>query len=336
LQLSYRPPFDWDALIGFLSARATPGVEAADRAGYRRTIAIDGQTGAIVIAPADTGSALRIEVRFADSNVLPAIVERARRMFDLDADPSAIAECLGGDRLLTRPLAAHPGIRTPGAWDAFELTVRAIVGQQISVRGATTIAGRIAARWGTPIDGGLDLNRLFPTPDQLADAPLEEAGITRARAATIRAVAKAVADGRLTFEGASPLQGLRGIPGIGDWTAQYVAMRGLNEPDAFLSGDLVLRRMAGGLSARELEERSAPWRPWRAYAVMLLWQSAVPASAAAGRYGEASPKLANDGGTSAGGDSQQLRDSVRSRQSSVLRTRKPPLENHRSRLKTGD
>lgn len=274
-RLSYRPPFDWDALIGFLSARATPGVEAADRAGYRRTIAMGEQTGSIAIAPVGDGSALRLEVRFADSNVLPAIVERARRIFDLDADPSVIAECLGADPLLARAFAAHPGIRTPGAWDAFELTVRAIVGQQISVRGATTIAGRIAARWGTPVDAGDVLDRLFPTAAQLVAAPLEEAGIIASRAGTIRAVAHAVCDRTLTFDGVSTLATLRRIPGIGEWTAQYVAMRALNEPDAFPSGDRVLRRMAGGLSARELEERSAPWRPWRAYAVMLLWQSAV-------------------------------------------------------------
>lgn len=275
MPLSYRPPYDWDALVGFLSARATPGVEAVDRSRYRRTIAKGGQTGSIAIAPAGDGPALTLEVRFADQNELPSIVERTRRMFDLRTDPAVIANCLGADRLLARACAAHPGIRTPGAWDAFELTVRAIIGQQISVRGATTIAGRVAARWGTPIDAGDGLDRLFPTAEQLAEAPLEEAGIIASRAGTIRAVARAACDGTLAFDGVSTLAVLGGIRGIGEWTAEYVAMRALNEPDAFPSGDLVLRRIAGGLSARELEVRAEPWRPWRSYAVMLLWQSAV-------------------------------------------------------------
>jgi AraC family transcriptional regulator of adaptative response / DNA-3-methyladenine glycosylase II len=195
-------------------------------------------------------------------------------MFDLGADPSLIAEQLSGDVLLRRAVAAHAGIRTPGAWDAFEITVRAILGQQISVKAATTMAGRIAERWGTAIGPTAVLNRLFPTPDQLADAALEEVGIISSRATTLRTLARAVRDGGVVFDGISTLDNLRAIPGIGDWTAQYVAMRALNEPDAFPSGDLVLRKMAGACSARELERRSEAWRPWRAYAVMLLWQAA--------------------------------------------------------------
>ena len=164
-------------------------------------------------------------------------------MFDLGADPALIAEQLSGDVLLRRAAAAHAGIRTPGAWDPFEITVRAILGQQISVKAATTIAGRIAGRWGTSIgptgqqaNGPTALNRLFPTPDQLADAPLEEAGITSSRARTLRALARAVRDGGIVFNGVSTLEALRAIPGIGEWTAQYVAMRALNEPDALPVG----------------------------------------------------------------------------------------------------
>jgi AraC family transcriptional regulator of adaptative response / DNA-3-methyladenine glycosylase II len=238
-----------------------------------------------------------LEVGIGDPRALLTIVERVRRMFDLGADPALIAEQLSGDVLLRDAAADHAGIRTPGAWDPFEITVRAILGQQISVKAATTIAGRIAERWGTPLSGewGVEsgefsgqgsgdsrfptphspLNRLFPTPDQLAYAPLEEAGITSSRARTLRALARAVRDGGIVFNGVSTLESLRAIPGIGEWTAQYVAMRALNEPDAFLSGDLVLRRMAGDCSARELERRSEAWRPWRAYAVMLLWQAAT-------------------------------------------------------------
>jgi len=281
-RLSYRPPYDWPQVIGFLAARATPGIETVDAGRYARTIAIGDTTGTIAIAPADDGPALTLDVRVGDPRSLLAIVERVRRIFDLGADPSLVAEQLSGDAFLRRAAAAHPGIRTPGAWDAFEITVRAILGQQISVKAATTIAGRIAERWGTPIgptgqqaNGPTAvLNRLFPTPDQLADAPLEEAGITSARARTLRLLARAVRDGVIAFNGASTLESLRAIPGIGEWTAQYVAMRALNEPDAFPSGDLVLRQMAGDCSARELERRSEAWRPWRAYAVMLLWQEA--------------------------------------------------------------
>ena len=282
-RLSYRPPYDWPQVIGFLAARATPGIEAVDADRYQRTIAIGGTAGTISIAPADNGSALMLDVRVGDPRALLAIVERVRRMFDLGADPSLVAQQLSGDVLLRRAAAAHAGIRTPGAWDAFEITVRAILGQQISVKAATTIAGRIAERWGTPLESGEcrvgsdephRLNRLFPTPDQLADAPLEEAGIISSRAQTLRSLARAVRDGGIVFNGVSTLESLRAIPGIGEWTAQYVAMRALNEPDAFPSGDLVLRKMAGDCSARELERRSEAWRPWRAYAVMLLWQAA--------------------------------------------------------------
>jgi AraC family transcriptional regulator of adaptative response / DNA-3-methyladenine glycosylase II len=287
-RLCYRPPYDWPQVIGFLAARATPGVESAEANRYRRTITLGGTTGTIAISPAEDESALALEVRFGDRRAVPTIVERVRRMFDLDADPSAIAEHLSGDTLLRQAVAAHAGIRTPGAWDAFEITVRAILGQQISVKAATTIAGRIAGRWGTPLDGAESgaenrasppLNRLFPTPGQLADAPLEEAGITSSRARTLRALAQSVEAGAVVFGGVSTLESLRAIPGIGEWTAQYVAMRALNQPDAFLPGDLVLRRMAGGCSARDLERRSEAWRPWRAYAVMLLWQASSDARA---------------------------------------------------------
>jgi AraC family transcriptional regulator, regulatory protein of adaptative response / DNA-3-methyladenine glycosylase II len=261
-RIAYRPPYDWKAAIDFLAARATPGVESVEANRYQRTITIDGKTGSIAVSPAEDGPALILEVRFGDPRALLTIVERVRRMFDIGADPTVIADQLSDDPLLTRALAAHPGIRTPGAWDPFELTVRAIIGQQISVRAATTIAGRIAERWGL-------------APDQLVDAPLEEAGLISARASTIRTLARAVLDKRVCFDADSTLPSLRSIPGIGEWTAQYVAMRALNEPDAFPSGDLVLRRMAGDLSARELDRRSESWRPWRAYAVMLLWRAAT-------------------------------------------------------------
>lgn len=273
-RLAYRPPYDWNAVLGFLRLRATPGVERVDNDRYQRTISIDGKSGTIAVSPASDGPALILRIDFNDSRPLQLIVERVRRMFDVDADPAVIAEQLSGDAILAPALAAHPGIRTLGAWDPFELTVRAILGQQISVAAATTIAGRVAARWGAVIDHSHGLTHLFPTAAQLRDAPLEQTGIISSRAGTLRAVAKAVCDGTLLFDRAATASQLCAIPGIGDWTTQYVLMRALNEPDAFPSGDLVLKRMAGGCTAQELECLSQPWRPWRAYAVMLLWQSA--------------------------------------------------------------
>lgn len=272
-RLAYRPPYDWDAMLAFLAARATPGVESAGDRWYRRTITVDGRHGSIGIAPSGSAT-LELEVRFPDPRSLLLIVERVRRMFDLGADPAAIADQLGADPLLREPLRRHPGIRTPGAWDGFELSVRAILGQQISVRGATTIAGRVAGMFGAPVEIGTGLTTLFPTPLQLADAPLEKAGVVSARAHAIRTLARRVADGTIAFDYVTGASDLTTIAGIGDWTAHYIAMRALGEPDAFPSGDLILCRQAGCLTPRSLAQRSQTWRPWRAYAVMLLWQAA--------------------------------------------------------------
>ena len=184
--LTYRPPYDWDAVLAFLKARATPGVESVADGRYRRTISLDANSGIVEISHLESRSALALDVHFPDPRALPFIVERARRMFDLGADPAAIGEHLGADPLLRQPLARHPGIRTPGAWDGFELAVRAILGQQVSVRAATTIAGRIASMFGSPLEHAGGLERLFPTAAQLADAAIERAGVMPARAATIR------------------------------------------------------------------------------------------------------------------------------------------------------
>lgn len=280
-RLSYRPPYDWASVLAFLAARATPGVERVDGEHYARSITVDGRHGAIAVSPAASGPTLVLDVQFGDPRALLSIVERVRRIFDLGADPIVIGECLGNDRWLRRSLERHPGIRTPGAWDGFELAVRAILGQQVSVRAATTMAGRLAERFGSPLppqSGTVNLLYIFPTPEQLASVEIESIGVVRSRANAIRALAREVSSGAIKFGAAAnpedTLSRLVAIPGIGDWTAQYIAMRALGEPDAFPSGDLVLRRMAGNCSARELDRRSAAWRPWRAYAVMLLWQAA--------------------------------------------------------------
>jgi len=274
-RLAYRPPYDWDAVLGFLRSRAIPGVEEVDGSGYRRTLTLDGVAGRIGVRHAVNARALELDVHFPDPRSLLRIVARVRGMFDLGADPAVIRAHLGRDVLLAAPLRRHAGIRTPGAWDGFELAVRAIVGQQVSVAAASTIAGRLAALFGTAWGS----ERLFPTAEQLAGAEVETAGIVRSRAAAIRQLARAVADGAIRFgPGAEPRESqslIRAIPGVGDWTAQYVAMRAWGDPDALPGGDLVLRRATGARTASELERRAEPWRPWRSYAAILLWQDAV-------------------------------------------------------------
>ncbi len=265
-------------MIEFLAARATPGVERVDDRGYRRTVAVHGHHGTIAVGAMPGADALAVDVAISNPALVPPIVERVARMFDVDLDPNTIAASLSGDALLKKAWRSYAGIRLPGAWDPFELAVRAILGQQISVRAATTMSGRIAAKWGERVDGELDVDRLFPSPAALAKAPLEETGIIAARAHTIRTLAARVASRQVEFDSPAILDALLDIPGIGPWTAQYVAMRALRHADAFPSGDLVLRRVAGQPTPRALEQRAERWRPWRAYAVLLLWRRAAAAA----------------------------------------------------------
>jgi AraC family transcriptional regulator of adaptative response / DNA-3-methyladenine glycosylase II len=271
--LPYTPPYDWEAMAQFLAARATPGVERVDAAGYSRSISVKGFPGSIVVAPFPGAGALMVDVSIHDRALIPSIVERVATMFDVDHDPAAITEALGSQRLFRRACAAHAGIRLPGAWDPFELSVRAILGQQVSVRAATTMAGRVAAKWGEKVETGHGVDRLFPWPAALTDAKLEKVGVISSRARAIRQLSRDVCAGTLSFDAPTAIEDLRKIAGIGEWTAQYIAMRALRNTDAFPSGDLVLRRKAGNSTARALERRSQKWRPWRAYAVMLLWQT---------------------------------------------------------------
>ena len=271
--LPYTPPYDWTTISEFLGARATPGVERVDAAGYCRTISVHGFHGSIAVAPMPGADALTVDVSIADRALIPAIVERVAAMFDVDHDPAVVIRALGNQRLFKRACAAHAGIRLPGAWDPFELDVRAILGQQVSVKAATTMAGRLAAKWGEAITTEHGVDRLFPWPATLVDAPVEKIGIIAARARAIRSLAQQVCAGTLSFESPTIVDALQDITGIGAWTAQYVAMRAMKDADAFPSADLVLRRRAGNCTARELEKRSQRWRPYRAYAVMLLWRT---------------------------------------------------------------
>jgi AraC family transcriptional regulator of adaptative response / DNA-3-methyladenine glycosylase II len=275
LRLAFRPPYDWPAMLAFLAARATPGVERVTGGEYRRTIASAAGPGVLTVSSLAPAHGLRLDVSGAAPRDLLAVVERVRHLFDLRGDPATVAAHLGGDPLLAAAVRRRPGLRVPGAWDGFELAVRAVLGQQVSVRAATTLSGRLAAQWGTPVSAADGLDRLYPTPSQLADAPLEEVGVLPSRAATIRAVARGARDGALTLtrgaDLAATMAALGAVPGIGPWTAQYIAMRALGDPDAFLAGDLILRRAAGGITAPTLERRAESWRPWRAYAVLWLW-----------------------------------------------------------------
>jgi len=275
--LRFRPPYNWKGMLAFLSARATPGVEVVEDDSYLRSIAVNGLAGYFRVSLDAEHDSLTASIQFADPRSLFFIVERIRSLFDLNADWTLIARALKYDPTLAPLLDSAPGLRVPGCWNGFELATRAILGQQITVRGATTLAGRIVRAFGRPIPGPAPLTHLFPEPEILADADLTSIGLPTARRQTIRALARAVCDGRIRFEGIVEsdtfLQRLTEIPGIGKWTAQYVAMRALGEPDAFPVGDVALLSALNLAKAADLEPRSIAWRPWRAYATMYLWNS---------------------------------------------------------------
>ncbi|HXR17569.1 MAG TPA: AlkA N-terminal domain-containing protein [Terriglobales bacterium] len=293
-RLRFRPPYDWDVMLKFLAARATPGVEAVEMGCYRRSISVNGDHGYFEVSLDEENVALVARVQFGNPRSLFFIVERIRAMFDLNADWAAIARSLRTDPILAQRVATHPGLRVPGCWNGFELAVRAILGQQITVKGATVLAGRIARTFGQAFSAGSGLTHLFPAPEVLADAELVRVGLPGARAETIRALARAVRDRHISFEGILEsdvfLARLCEIPGIGKWTAQYVAMRALGEPDAFPSSDLGLLRALSLRSARELERRAEAWRPWRAYAAMYLWNIPSDSDVPESRFSPAEAK----------------------------------------------
>jgi len=287
LRLPFRPPFDWQAIIDFLGPRAIPGVERVEADFYARTIVLDGQSGWIVVRPLPDQSYLELEVDFQEPRALYKIVERVRQIFDLGADPAQIAAHLNQDVKLAPLIAANPGLRLPGAWDCFELAVRAVLGQQVTVKGASTLAGRLVQTFGETASRGQDLGltHLFPTESAMAAGEPAQIGMPHARGKALRGLAAAVRDGRVVFDtalGVEPLEEqLTTLPGLGSWTAQYVAMRALNEPDAFPASDLGLLRAAERLglakTPRELAALAESWRPWRAYAAMHLWRSEAAA-----------------------------------------------------------
>lgn len=265
-------------MLDFLAMRATPGVEVVASDTYRRTISLHGRAGYFEVSLDDSRDALLVRIEFADPQSLFFIIERIRAMFDLNADWAAIVPSLRTDPALASRVELDPGLRVPGCWDGFELATRAILGQQITVKGATALAGRIVSTFGKTYKGPGGLTHLFPSTEILAEAKLTTVGVTGARAETIRSLARAVSSGKISFAGVVDsgafLDRLCEIPGIGAWTAQYVAMRALREPDAFPSSDLGLLRALALATPRELEHRVQACRPWRAYAAMYLWKIA--------------------------------------------------------------
>jgi AraC family transcriptional regulator of adaptative response / DNA-3-methyladenine glycosylase II len=310
LRLAYRPPYDWPALVAYLTPRATPGVEVVSLAGYKRTVCLGGARGVIEVQPngaataTPTSAGLLLRVPFSFSSVLMPVVQRCRDLFDLGSDPGEIKKQLAVDPHMARLLEIRPGLRVPGSWDRFELAVRAILGQQVSVQGATTLTGRLVRAFGEHLENQIDEpggaegwpegqtnglvanpTWLFPTPESLAEADIAAIGLPRKRDEAVRQLARAVSEGTLTLDAAVGLadaeERLTSIPGVGRWTAQYIAMRALREPDAFPSGDLGLRRAfsqgSQPVTPAALANYAEAWRPWRAYAAMHLWMSETSA-----------------------------------------------------------
>ncbi len=282
LRLGYRPPLDFTTMLAFLARRAIPGIEHVGVDSYERVIGATDASTWIRVTASRTKPELLLEISDADPRAIPDIVRRVRRMFDLDADLAAVQAVLRVEPLLAKAIRKRPGLRVPGGWDGFEIAVRAVLGQQISVAGATTLARRLVDAYGeTRTQSREGLDRTFPTPQHLHDAPLEAIGLPKSRAATLRSLAAAVADGRVDFSVGQRLdtfvEHMSALPGIGAWTSHYIALRALGHPDAFPAGDLVLQQMLGDdkrLSERATDARSQTWRPWRAYAVLHFWHLA--------------------------------------------------------------
>jgi 3-methyladenine DNA glycosylase/8-oxoguanine DNA glycosylase len=280
IKLPYNPPFHWNHLLDFLRNRAIENVEwVSDH--YQRTISLNGTAGILKVEHLAEEHSLKLTLPKSFSRSVPEISESAKRIFDLNADPAAIKNVFSKDRKLASIVNRIPGLRIPGAWDWFEIAIRAILGQQITVKAARTIAGRIVNKIGTPLNG--NSARLFPTPEQMINASMDGMGIPTRRIEAIRQLAKARLeneigpDSGIGFE--ESIRRLCLLPGIGPWTANYIALRTFNERDVFLPGDIGLRRSASKLlgkefSDAELMKYAERWRPWRSYAVLYLWSAA--------------------------------------------------------------
>lgn len=283
IRLPYRAPYDWPAMLAFLAARAIPGVETVANGRYARSLAVGDARGVVMVEPGE-GPYLKVTLRFPKVQAWPAIIARVRRVFDLAADPAIIEAHLSEDPDLAPLVAARPGLRAPGAWDGFELSVRAVLGQQITVHAARRLAGKISAAHGEPLldeaANKMGLSQFFPTAERLALVDVETLAMPRARGRALVGLAAAAAADPDLFGARRSLDeavaALRALPGIGEWTAQYIAMRALREPDAFPSADIGLMRALESPDGvrptpAELLVRAERWRPWRAYAASHLW-----------------------------------------------------------------
>jgi AraC family transcriptional regulator of adaptative response / DNA-3-methyladenine glycosylase II len=295
LLLPYCAPYDWPGIAQFFSVRALDGIEAVRSHVYARTISVGTATGFVLVRPATDrhhDHALQATISLSNWAVLPHVVRQLREMFDLHADPHVINQHLAQDPLLGQSVRMRPGLRVAGGWNGFEVGVRAILGQQITVAGGRLLGSRLVDQFGSQMPAHLDLPgdmprlvRLFPTPERIVDADLTVLGMPRARAQTINALARATLTDPLLFAPSLPLEEsvgrLKQIPGIGDWTAQYIAMRALRHPDAFPAGDVALQNAAGSLDGQKSSEaklrvQADAWQPWRAYAAQHLWFGSAP------------------------------------------------------------
>jgi AraC family transcriptional regulator of adaptative response / DNA-3-methyladenine glycosylase II len=284
LRLRYRPPYDWESMLNFLRARAIPGVEIVEGGRYMRTVEVSGAMGSIEVTHLPDRQSLGVNIRFPDVRLLPAIVARVRRLFDLGADIETIGNHLSGDPVLAPLVAKRPGLRAPGGWDGFEIAIRAVLGQQISVVAARGYAGRLVALHGRAVPKSFlihpDLSRAFPTTKRLALASSIGLAMPAARLAALKAVAEAALADPNLFRPFGNIEEtvarLRTIRGIGEWTAQYIALRAIREMDAFPATDIGLLRSVASMDGEKttpanLLSRAESWRPWRAYAAQHLW-----------------------------------------------------------------
>ncbi|MFJ2712171.1 DNA-3-methyladenine glycosylase family protein [Pseudomonas sp. NPDC087346] len=280
LHLAYQPPYDWPAMLGFLAARALVGMEVVADGVYSRSIGLNGLHGTVSVWPG-TGDALEVELDFPDAAALPEIVMRLRRLFDLDADLAAMQRHLAPHPLLARLIDERPGLRVPGAWDGLELAFRAVLGQQITVVAAIRLAGKLVTQYGAAVRSSVPgITHVFPEADVLAVADLAALGMPKSRGRTLSGVAQALLDDPSLFapEREGGVARLLALHGIGDWTAQYIALRQLRDMDGFPNGDVGLLKALEVVdgerpTAREMLLRAEAWRPYRGYAAQLLWTS---------------------------------------------------------------
>ena len=286
LRLAYRPPYQWEHLLRYLSGRAIAGVESVQQGAYARSVRIGGVEGWLRVAHTQDRQQLALEVSASLAGQLMPLLARVRNQFDLDANPAVIEAHLKNDPLLAEHIAAMPGLRVPGAFDPFELAVRAVLGQQVSVAGATTLSGRLVRRFGAAAETPFaEVMHHFPEAERLASSSVDEIaaiGLPSKRAETIRNLARFAADGGIQMPPglalAAAVERLKEVKGIGDWTAHYIALRALRYPDAFPAGDLGLQKSAAGsdgvrLTERQLAARAEAWSPWRGYAALALWMA---------------------------------------------------------------